>query len=80
VNKGTVIAAINGIYWHQDEWRALQVVANLHNSRAETLKSYVAFLKRNKVGFWSPPPVLFWKLIITTQRFYEEHQARPGSF
>jgi len=80
VSKDAVISAINGMYWHQDEWRALQVVANLNDSRAHTPKSYVAFLKRSKARFWSPSSVLFWWLIITTQRFYEENQVGPGSF
>ena len=75
-----VINAINGMQWDSEEWQALLVAANLDDERSKTPESYAAFLKRSKAQFWSPESVLFWKLVITTQQFYQEHQPGPGSF
>lgn len=80
VSREEVIAAINAALWHPEEWKALRVAANLDDKRAETPKSYCAFLKSSKAEFWSPASVLFWKLIIVSQNFYQDHQAGPGSF
>ena len=77
---GSVISAINGMSWDLEEWQALRVAANLDDERSKTPESYAAFLKRSKAQFWSPEIVLFWRLIITTQQFYQEHQPGPGSF
>ncbi len=77
---GTVISAINGINWNLKEWQALRVVANLESEHSKTPESYAAFLKGSRAGFWSPESVLFWKLIMTVQTFYQEHQPGPGSF
>jgi hypothetical protein len=80
VATGTVVSAINGMNWDAEEWKALRVAANLDDERSKTPESYAAFLKRSKAQFWSPEIVLFWRLIITTQQFYQEHQPGPGSF
>lgn len=80
VSREEVIAAINAIRWHPEEWKALQVAANLNHKKAETPKTYSDFLKRSKSRFWSPASVLFWKLIIVSERFYRENQPGPGGF
>ena len=77
---GTVITAINEMRWNKEEWQALRVAANLDDERSESPESYAAFLKRSKAQFWPPESILFWRLVITTQRFYQEHQPGPGSF
>jgi hypothetical protein len=78
--KDDVVRAIDGKLWHLKEWQALRVAANLSDERSDTPESYRAFLKRSKAGFWTPENVLFWKLIVTTQRFYLEQAPGPGSF
>ena len=80
VATGAVISAINGISWDLKEWQALRVAANLDDERSKIPESYAAFLKRSKAQFWSSESVLFWRLIITTKQFYQEHQLGPGSF
>ena len=80
ISKESVITAINAVQWHPEEWKALQVAANLNDKRAETPKAYGAFLKRSKADFWTPASVHFWKLIIVSQQFYQAHQLGPGSF
>lgn len=80
IKREVVIAAIKGLKWHPDEWKSLQVAANFFDKRAETPATYCAFLKRSKAGFWPPSAVLFWQLIIATQRFFQSHQPGPGSF
>ena len=80
ITKSQVISAIKDLRWDLDEWRALRVAANLWDRRSETPESYLAFLKRSKVQFWTPESVLFWQLLLVTQRFHQSHQPGPGSF
>ena len=80
IAKEDVVKAIKGLRWNPEQWQALRVAANLTDPRSETPESYVAFLKRSKAQFWSPENVLFWLLVVTTQRFHQDSAPGPASF